>query len=252
MASNLISSASLIVEDVGSVRKLIINRPAKANAINAAILDLIEKAIGEARMNSDIRLLTILGAGDRCFSAGADLEEAESQTRNAELAQAYDRRWDQLTAAIQSLPCITIACVNGPCIGGGLSLALACDFRICSETASFWYPAAKHGFIPTQADATRLKSLIGVSRTKAVLLLGNKISAEEALSIGLVDTIVDGASINAAIETLKVAIETGTFISQAITKSILDWPSTDERLRDCYRAAYDRDQSALRRLFASS
>ena len=157
-----------------------INRPDKANSVTRAMLtELAEIAEGA----SEAKALILTGKG-KVFSAGADLEEAHA-------GLATDPVWDRLSSAIAALPGLSVAALNGTLAGGSFGMALACDLRITVPTAKFFYPVMKLGFLPQPADPGRLKALVGPSRAKMILMAGQKITADEALSFGLVDRIVD-------------------------------------------------------------
>ncbi|AUQ51631.1 putative enoyl-CoA hydratase/isomerase family protein [Phaeobacter inhibens] len=156
-----------------------LNRPDKANALTAAMLeqlcDIAERAQGA-------RGLIITGVG-RVFSAGADLDAARAGLATSPL-------WEQLSGAIADLPCLTVAALNGTLAGGANGMALACDLRIAVPTAKFFYPVMKLGYRPQPSDARRMAALIGPARTKMILAAGQKISADEAHIFGLIDRIV--------------------------------------------------------------
>lgn len=239
----------LLVEDRGVHRRLVINRPRKANALNETMLAALELAVDAAAKDENIRLLEITGAGERVFSAGADLTETREQTANAQLAQAFDARWDRVTAAIEVLPCVTVACINGACIGGGLSIALACDFRIASENASFSYPAARHGFMPSPDDIGRLAALVGPAQAKSILLLGQRKSATEAMRIGLVEVVTHEVSMTIALSEMIESIELGKPNAQlAIKRLIGSAIPASSAAQDCYLAVYDFNIQAAERL----
>lgn len=156
-----------------------LNRPDKANSLTPQMLsdlaDIAERA-------TDARALILTGRG-KVFSAGADLDAAK-----AGLATSGD--WERLSGALAALPGLTIAALNGTLAGGATGMALACDLRICVPTAKFFYPVMKLGFLPQPSDPLRMAALIGRSRTKLILAAGQKVTADEALSFGLVDRIV--------------------------------------------------------------
>lgn len=239
----------LLVEDRGIYRKLIINRPRKANALNELTLAALEEAVHSTAKNEQIRLFEITGAGARVFCAGADLTEAGEQTEDSQRAQAFDARWDRVTAAIEKLPCITVAGVNGACVGGGLSIAIACDFRISSENAFFEYPAARHGFMPSPLDVQRLLALVGPAQARSILLLGRRKSAAEALQIGLSDILTPSISIVTTLTEMIQAVESGKPQAQLAIKRLLDSaPLSSSAVRDAYCAVYDSDTRAVERL----
>ncbi|WP_435256969.1 enoyl-CoA hydratase/isomerase family protein [Thioclava sp. FR2] len=158
---------------------LILNRPDKANSLTKAMLEELDTAIATAK---DARVVLLTGAG-KVFSAGADLDEARA-------GLATDGVWERLSGRIAALPCLTIAALNGTLAGGAMGMALACDIRLAVPTAKFFYPVMKLGFLPQPSDPARMAALIGPARAKMILMSGQKIEADEALSWGLIDRIV--------------------------------------------------------------
>ncbi|UWR44925.1 enoyl-CoA hydratase/isomerase family protein [Phaeobacter inhibens] len=156
-----------------------LNRPDKANALTAAML---EQLCDIAERAQEARGLIITGVG-RVFSAGADLDAARAGLATSPL-------WEHLSGAIADLPCLTVAALNGTLAGGANGMALACDLRIAVPTAKFFYPVMKLGYRPQPSDARRMAALIGPARTKMILAAGQKISADEAHIFGLIDRIV--------------------------------------------------------------
>jgi enoyl-CoA hydratase/carnithine racemase len=158
-----------------------LDRPEKANSLTAAMLqDLITHV--EAAATAGIGALVLTGTG-KVFSAGADLDEARA-------GLAVSPLWERLSGAIAALPCLTIAALNGTLAGGAMGMALACDLRLSVPGAKFFYPVMKLGFLPQPSDPARLVALVGPARAKMILMAGQKIEAEEALSWGLVERIV--------------------------------------------------------------
>lgn len=239
----------VVVEDRGIHRRLLINRPQKANALDREALRAIERAVDSTARDESIRLLEITGAGERAFCAGADLTETGGETGDAKLAQAFDAVWDGVTSAIENLPCITVANINGACIGGGLSVALACDFRISSETAFFAYPAVSHGFMPSPADVHRLVALVGPAQAKSILLLGQRKPAAEASRIGLTNLLAQELSVTDALAEMIKSIEAGEVNAQLAIKRLIDFrPPIASMVQDCYRAVYESDREAIDRV----
>lgn len=164
---------------------LTIQRPEKANSLTAAMLaDLIQHLDRIAETDAHAVILT--GAG-RVFSAGADLAEAQAGLATSPL-------WEKLSARVATMPCLTIAALNGTLAGGAFGMALACDLRLAVAGARFFYPVMRLGFLPQPSDPVRLTRLVGPSRAKMILMAGQKIDATDALSWGLIDGIAeDGA-----------------------------------------------------------
>ncbi|MDG4646818.1 enoyl-CoA hydratase/isomerase family protein [Roseibacterium sp. SDUM158017] len=167
----------------GALWTVTLDRPQKANSLTAAMLERMVGIIEEAAGAPELRALVLTGAGDKVFSAGADLDEARAGLATSPL-------WEQVSGGIAALPCLTIAALNGTLAGGAFGMALACDLRVAVPDARFFYPVAKLGFLPQPSDPGRLRDLVGPARAKLLLLGGQKFSAEEAYDFGLVDRIV--------------------------------------------------------------
>lgn len=159
---------------------LTIDRPEKANSLTGDMLRDLTAALQAAR---DVRAVILTGKG-RVFSAGADLDEARA-------GLATSPEWERLSAHMAAMPCLTIAALNGTLAGGAFGMALACDIRLSVHDARFFYPVMKLGFLPQPSDPARLVRLVGPARAKMILMAGEKITAPEALSWGLIDRIVD-------------------------------------------------------------
>ena len=161
-----------------------LNRPDKANALTEQMLIDLRDTARDAK---EARGLILTGEG-RVYSAGADLDAARAGLATSPL-------WEELSSAIADLPCMSIAALNGTLAGGAMGMALACDMRIAVASAKFFYPVMKLGYLPQPSDPMRMRALIGPARAKMILLGGQKIFADEALSFGLIDRIVDPADL---------------------------------------------------------
>lgn len=175
------------LEKDGDLWVVTIDRPEKANSLTA---DMLSRLIEIAKDADAAKVLVITGNG-KVFSAGADLDEARAGLATSPL-------WEELSGTIAALPCLTIAALNGTLAGGAFGMALACDMRISVSIAKFFYPVMKLGFLPQPSDPVRMTQLIGPSRAKMILMGGQKIAADEALSYGLVDRLVAGDLMAAA------------------------------------------------------
>lgn len=160
---------------------LTLNRPDKANSVTRAMLTTLADTVEAARAEGAPALI-LTGAG-KVFSAGADLDDARA-------GLATDPVWERLSAAVAGFPGLTIAALNGTLAGGAMGMALACDLRLAVPGAKFFYPVMKLGFLPQPSDPARLVALVGPARAKMILMAGQKIEADEALSWGLIDRIV--------------------------------------------------------------
>lgn len=160
--------------------KITLNRPEKANALTAAMLQELAE-IAEAAQQA--RGLIITGAGG-VFSAGGDLDEMTDGLATSAL-------WERLSTAIAAVPGLSIAALNGTLAGGAMGMALACDIRLAVPQAKFFYPVMKRGFLPQPSDPLRMSALIGPARTKLILMGGQKLTAQEALQFGLIELVVE-------------------------------------------------------------
>ena len=160
--------------------KITLNRPEKANALTAAMLQELAE-IAEAAQQA--RGLIITGAGG-VFSAGGDLDEMTDGLATSAL-------WERLSTAIAAVPGLSIAALNGTLAGGAMGMALACDIRLAVPQAKFFYPVMKRGFLPQPSDPVRMSALIGPARTKLILMGGQKLTAQEALQFGLIELVVE-------------------------------------------------------------
>ena len=162
---------------------LTLNRPDKANALTREMLIALADAVETACLDVSTRAIILTGAG-KVFSAGADLEAAKA-------GLAKDPVWERLSGAVAACPVLTIAALNGTAAGGALGMVLAADLRVAVPSAKFFYPVMALGFLPQPSDPTRMCALAGSAMAKRLLMCGEKLTAEEALSCGLIDLISD-------------------------------------------------------------
>ncbi len=179
----------MLLERKDGVLSLVLNNPAKLNCMGFEMLSQLNAAVKEAKESEEVKLLLIKGAGDRAFSTGADLKEFKS------LTPAEEVRWidegNSVFNQIESLDKPTIAYIGGYAIGGGLELALACDIRVGSPNAVFSSPELQHGWLPGWGGMTRMKRLFGEAVAKEVFFLCDKIDAEKALRLGMLNLVVE-------------------------------------------------------------
>lgn len=166
-------------EIVGGIGRITISRPAKANSLTGAMLAELTAAFDALAADPGLRAVILTGEG-RVFSAGADLDEARA-------GLALSPEWERLSSRVASMPCLTIAALNGTAAGGALGMVLACDLRLAVPETKIFYPVMRLGFLPQPSDPLRLRALVGPARAKMILMAGQKIPAEEALAWGLID-----------------------------------------------------------------
>ena len=164
-----------------------INRPEKLNALNKTVIRELGEAIDEVYKNPLIRAAIITGSGSRAFAAGADIRGFAGLSK--EEGKSLAKQGMDVFFKIENAPKPIVAAVNGFALGGGCELAMACHFRICSETAQFGQPEINLGLIPGYGGTQRLTRYIGKGPALEVILTGNAISATLALQYGLVNHI---------------------------------------------------------------
>jgi enoyl-CoA hydratase len=172
----------------GSLLLVTINRPESLNALNTAFFDEMDHLLVNEATDSGLTAIVITGAG-KAFVAGADIAEMVNKTE--EEAEAFSLRGQTTFRSISTAAVPVIAAINGFALGGGLELALACDFRIASGTAKFGQPEVSLGLIPGYAGTQRLPRLIGMGDALMMLITGEMYTAAEALRIGLVQRVTE-------------------------------------------------------------
>ena len=177
-----------------------LDRPDKLNAINATMLQELSEALDTTEKDTNIRCVIITGEGEKAFSAGADITELQKLTQ--ETAAEFSRKGQQVFSQVETLSKPVVAAINGYVLGGGLELALACDFRLASDHAELGFPEMKLGIIPGWGGTQRLVWTVGVAEAKRLIMLGDRVKAEEALNMGLVDKVVSMGKLEAEAEAL--------------------------------------------------
>lgn len=180
------------------VATLTINRPDALNALNRALLTELKGALDAVVQQPGLRVLVLTGAGEKAFVAGADIKEMAAL--NAKGAEEFALLGHSVMNAISRAELISVAAINGFALGGGLELALACDFRIAVKTARMGLPETTLGLVPGFGGSQRLARLIGTSRALEIILAGDMLDAARAESIGLVNQICEPGELPAAIE----------------------------------------------------
>src|SRR5437879_3899776 len=181
---------------IDKLARITLDRPESVNALSFAQLGDLNRQI-DSIAESDVRALLVTGAGDRAFSAGADIKELMGRGLVEQRAGAL--LGQSVLAKLDQMPMPSVALINGYAFGGGLELALACTFRLAAPTAKLGFPEIKLGLIPGYGGTQRLPRLIGESRAIEVILTGRTIEAEEAERIGLVNRLIQGDLVEAGI-----------------------------------------------------
>lgn len=181
----------LVSKDAAThVATIAINRPDRLNTLSPQVFEELERALGELEKDDAVRCVVVTGAGDRSFSAGADLTSFSDISKAFKVWQ-FSRRGEEVLNRLANFPKPTLAAINGHCFGGGLELALACDFRIASKRAKLGLTEVNLGLVPGAGGTQRLVRMLGQAKAKELVLLGARLTSDEAAMIGLVTKTVE-------------------------------------------------------------
>ena len=182
------------------IATVIISRPQAMNALNTRFFNEMDSVVSEISKNKEIKVMIITGDG-KAFVAGADI--AEMVDKNQDEGSAFARLGQKTFRSFGEMDIPVIAAINGFALGGGLELAMGCDFRIASSKAKFGQPEVNLGLIPGYAGTQRLSRLVGMGNALYLLMTADMITAKEALKMGLVQKVFDAEILME--ETLKIA-----------------------------------------------
>lgn len=195
-------NSDVLYARAGAVGWVTFNRPAARNAMTFAMYDDLIRIMDEIQADSTVRVLVLMGAGDKAFVAGTDINQFKA-FKTPQDALDYETRIDTVIGRLESLPRPTIAMVRGYAVGGGAALALACDLRICAPDARFGVPIARTlGNCLSMNNYSRLVDLIGPARAKELLFTARLVGASDALHMGLANEIVASENLRARVEEL--------------------------------------------------
>jgi enoyl-CoA hydratase len=208
------------VETHEGIRTLTVDRPEKLNALNTAVLEMLDARLAEAQNGTDLRCLILTGAGEKAFIAGADIGELARLTPLD--GREHARRGQAVLDRIENLPFPSIAAINGFAYGGGLELALACTLRIASENAKMGLPETSLGIIPGYGGTQRLARLLGKGKAAELILTAEKgLTAAEAGRLGLVNRVVAaGQALAAAMDLARAISKNGPIACRYSLESI--------------------------------
>ena len=204
-----------MIEIEDGVCTIILNKPGKKNALSLELLADLEHNLEKLQNNEDLRAVILQGA-DGSFSVGVDLADVTGTPADQEI----DDQIERVNKLMQSLPVPCLAAIEGPCVGGAVTVALACDALVASENSFFEIPATRLGLLYNPGSVARLHARLGSATLTRLLLFGERLNAQTALQSGMVNWIVpDGSAYEKALEIIsKVANSTKAV---AATKSLI-------------------------------
>jgi len=249
------NDATIKLKRNGALAWLEISNPDRMNALTAAMWEQLPERIAEAENDPDVRVIIVRGAGERAFSAGADISEFKS-ARTGDSAKQYDALNHNAFLALSNTSKPTLAMIHGFCLGGGLGLAACCDLRLGDRSSQYAIPAAKLGIGYNPRWVTPLLALTSPANVKEILFTGRRFNAEEALKMGLINRLLDSEALSGAIETLAKTIAANAPLSVAASKHVVnelvhhperpDLYKLDEAIQRCFNSQdYKEGQQAF-------
>jgi enoyl-CoA hydratase/carnithine racemase len=179
----------------GAIGWMIFNNPARHNAVSVGMWEAIPKVLDDFAADPQIRVVALMGAGEKAFVSGADISQFESQRSGPEAVQRYEEIAEGAQLRLQTFDKPTLAMIRGYCLGAGLNIANVCDLRIAAEDARFGIPAAKMGLGYRASAMKNLVDVVGAARAREIMITARQFSAAEAKEMGLVHRVAPGAEL---------------------------------------------------------
>lgn len=239
------SEGKLRVERDGPIGRLVLDNPARRNAINAAMWRAIPPAMAAFDADPEVRCIVIRGEGSVAFAAGADISEFEQQRSSESGVKAYEAATGAAHAAIERSAKPVIALIHGFCIGGGLATALSCDLRYADPSSQFAIPAARLGLAYGITGTNRLVATVGHSAAREIMYTGRRFSADEALAMGLINRIVHAGELDEYVRGVAMTLAANAPLTIAAAKSVIDaliapagdFSEAEKRIKTCMHSA---------------
>lgn len=235
----------------GRIAVITINRPHRRNACNGNAWSRLQEAFAAACRERSTRLVVLTGAGGY-FCAGDDIHDGAPACRDAQSTATYLENIEKTFASVTEATVPVVAAISGYCIGGGLSLAMCCDFRVATRQAELGIPAAKLGFSYPAAQCARLMSLVGISRARKMLFEGSRVDGQKAFEIGLIDALAEANPVDAAVafcadmlDCAPLSVRASKMIFQALSEANMETRRAEiERLQHLIPNSHDAGEGA--------
>ncbi|MGF1611280.1 MAG: enoyl-CoA hydratase/isomerase family protein [Kiloniellales bacterium] len=236
----------ILLERSDAIARVTLNRPERLNAFNLAMWERLGVVMAEVNKDDSLRCVLLSGAGGKAFGAGADIAEFSTVRSNAVQAQAYGQVVDRALEGIEHSPHAVVVAIQGPCMGGGLELALLADLRICGEGAKFGIPIKRIGHCLPYSGLHALVELTGRATALEILLEGRVFGAAEALAKGLVTRVVADDQVMAEAEATAGRIASGAPLAmrwhKRFVQRVLDpRPLSEAELAEPFKACDSED-----------
>ncbi len=225
----------IIAHKDGAIGHIIFNNTDKLNAISLEMWAGMGEAMARLEADAEVRVVVISGAGGKAFAAGADVSKYEEERGAKEDQDRYAKIGEDAMQLIYKSKKVTIAAIDGFCIGGGVSVALVCDLRYCSAKSKFGQPAMRYGIGYRYSSLRRMVDIIGVGASKDMLLGGLQFDSQEAYAKGLVGRVIPDEEFQAFIDKTARSIAIGAPLTAEDVKFTLWTYLQDESKRDLDR-----------------
>lgn len=237
-----LATDKMIARKADGIGWMTFNNPARRNAVSLAMREAMTQVFTEWREDPEVRVMVMLGAGDKAFVSGADISEFKEKRDNAEAAAEYAAASARSTRAMADFDKPLIAMIRGFCIGGGLATALGADIRIASDDAQFAIPAARLGLGYTFEYLRQLVDVVGPANASEILFAGRRMNAERALGMGLVNQVVPVAELEATVTSMAHEIANNAPLTIKASK---------DTIRQILKDAGDRDMARIQSLLSA-
>ena len=216
------SSGTLRIERDGPIGYVVLDNPARRNAISAAMWRAFPAVLNELDVDPRVRCIVLRGAGEVAFAAGADISEFEKNRANDDGVRSYEAATAAAHYALESTLKPVIAQIRGFCIGGGLAIALSCDLRYCADDSQFAIPAARLGLGYGIHGHRRLVATVGHARAREIMFSARRYDAQSAYELGLVNRVVPVAELEAYVRALATELAANAPLTQAASKAAIN------------------------------
>lgn len=217
---------SILIKIENQVAYITLNRPDVFNSFNREMALLLQSILDDCEYNNEVRSIVITGNG-KAFCAGQDLKEVTSSELNPGFKKILEEHYNPIITRIRSIHKPIIAAVNGVAAGAGANIALSCDLVVASNKASFIQAFSKIGLIPDSGGTFFLPRLIGFQKATALMMLGDKVTAEEAEELGMIFKVISSESFNEEVEKLAVKLANMPTKALGLIKELLNKSNTN-------------------------
>ena len=222
----------MIADKDGAIGWITFNNPARHNAVSMSMWEGLFGIVQDYAADPDIRVIVVKGAGEKAFVSGADISEFEEKRSSPETTRLYNETGQKATLALKHVNKPTIAMIRGYCVGGGVSIALACDMRIAAEGSSFAVPAAKLGLGYEFEGVRKLVDVVGPAFAREIFYTARQFTGQEALAMGLVNRLVPADWLESYVRDYAASIAGNAPLTVASIKTLVEQVLKDESQRD--------------------